>query len=439
MAIRLAAPLAVRTLEAVAIEGWLDRVGRIVSGWACDPSRPDEPLVVTVLVDGVPVARSVASLLRPDVQAAGFASDRCGFRERVPPRYQDGEPHEVRVLVGPREEELDGSPRVFVLGEPTAAPALQPFAVETVRDRHGDLDEVRRRVASSGRLALLATHRAGPGGAGLAQAHVDALHELGAAVVCVDTSEAAAHVDVGADLALERANVGWDFASWLAGVHEVRDLLDATDELILVNDSTYGPLVGLDDVFASPHVQEADAWAVTDSWDIRYHLQSYFVVLRSSALRSPALWRYFESYSFPRSKADVVLAGEVGLTSALRAGGLTIAAAHPYEAVARQWLASVARTADVLRGAGMSAAVDRLLELATAVRDRQPLNPTHVFWNTLLERAAPFLKRDLVLFNRHGVPTLSLLPEALAPFKEYDQALIVEDARAVGGTLVPLL
>jgi hypothetical protein len=429
----------VRTLAAVAIEGWLDRVGRVVSGWACDPSRPDEPLVVTVLVDGLTVARSVASLPRADVLAAGFPSDRCGFRERMPPRYEDGEPHEVRVLVGPREEELDGSPRVFVVGEPTTAPALQPFAVDTVLDRHGDMGEVRRRVATSGRLALLATHRAGAGASGVVEAHVDALHEIGAAVVCVDTSGPDASVDVGADLALERTNVGWDFASWLAGLHEVRALLDATDELILVNDSTYGPLVPLDDVFASPHVQDADAWGVTDSWDIRYHLQSYFVVLRRSALRSSALWRYFETYSFPRAKADVVLAGEVGLTTALRTGGLTVAAAHPYEAVARQWLASVVRTADVLRSHGMAAAVDRLLELATAVRDRQPMNPTHVFWNTLLERAAPFLKRDLVLFDRHGVPTLSLLPEALAPFKEYDQALIIEDARAVGGTRVPLL
>jgi hypothetical protein len=67
-----------------------------VAGWAVDASRPSARVEVQLYVDGRFVAHGVASLPRPDVLAAGRASDEnCGYRFELP-RLPAGE-HEARV------------------------------------------------------------------------------------------------------------------------------------------------------------------------------------------------------------------------------------------------------------------------------------------------------------------------------------------------------
>ncbi len=67
-----------------------------VAGWAVDASRPGERVEVALYVDGRFVAHGVASLPRPDVVAAGRATDpACGYRFPLPPLAEG--PHEARV------------------------------------------------------------------------------------------------------------------------------------------------------------------------------------------------------------------------------------------------------------------------------------------------------------------------------------------------------
>jgi hypothetical protein len=67
-----------------------------VAGWAVNAARPDSRVEVQLYVDGRFAARDVALLPRPDVLAAGRASDaNCGYRLALPP-LPAGE-HEARV------------------------------------------------------------------------------------------------------------------------------------------------------------------------------------------------------------------------------------------------------------------------------------------------------------------------------------------------------
>ena len=67
-----------------------------VAGWAVDASRPDERVEVELYVDGLFVAHGVAALPRPDVVAAGRATDPdCGYRFPLPVLAEG--PHEARV------------------------------------------------------------------------------------------------------------------------------------------------------------------------------------------------------------------------------------------------------------------------------------------------------------------------------------------------------
>ena len=67
-----------------------------VAGWAVDASRPGARVEVELYVDGRFVAHGVATLPRPDVVAAGRASDPdCGYRFPLPELAAGT--HEARV------------------------------------------------------------------------------------------------------------------------------------------------------------------------------------------------------------------------------------------------------------------------------------------------------------------------------------------------------
>jgi hypothetical protein len=67
-----------------------------VAGWAVDLSRPGARVEVELYVDGRFVAHGVAALPRPDVVAAGRATDPdCGYRFPLPVLAEG--PHEARV------------------------------------------------------------------------------------------------------------------------------------------------------------------------------------------------------------------------------------------------------------------------------------------------------------------------------------------------------
>jgi lipopolysaccharide biosynthesis protein len=120
-----------------------------------------------------------------------------------------------------------------------------------------------------------------------------------------------------------RENIGYDFAAWAHVLRENPQLYSA-DILYLVNDSMLGPLN--EQKFAAMlqklRSSKSDVIGLTDSYERGWHIQSYFIALKSAALSSAALLTFIEKIKNVADKRYVVNAYEVRLAPTLQAAGL---------------------------------------------------------------------------------------------------------------------
>jgi hypothetical protein len=247
--------------------------------------------------------------------------------------------------------------------------------------------------------------------AGLVREHVlhyvRALAEAGLSVVFVTNSgrlqpESMAALQRICAGVLVRRNVGYDFGAWREALERLGLPRADTEMVVTVNDSLYGPLCPLRSVIDRFDLTEADLWGLTESWQSRYHLQSYFLAFSRAALESDAWRQFWESVQPVPSKHWVIRTYEVGLTQALLRGGFRARALWPYEKLVRE--------AEPPAGAngrepkeGDDPIHDARRRHARRIRDaavgRIPLNPTSDLWRQLLLAGYPFLKRELLRDN----------------------------------------
>ncbi len=232
-----------------------------------------------------------------------------------------------------------------------------------------------------------------------------------------------------------RRNVGYDFAAYRCGLRLLGDL-GRFEAVVLANDSVYGPLFDLRGVLARCD-DTAAVWGITDSWSGRYHLQSYFLLLRGAALRHPALLRFWSGVLPIQSKSWIVRRYELGFTQAMLRAGLPCAALFPYRAAA----------ADLLEQARQGAFEDPALppamreflgELVEKVEAGVPLNAMHHFWDHLIARLrCPFIKRELLSRNPVRIPHVHLWQRLVGSVSVYDTELVVRHLQAIGRDRVP--
>lgn len=88
------------------------------------------------------------------------------------------------------------------------------------------------------------------------------------------------------------------------------------DELIFLNDSCFGPIFSIDDLFDEMNKQNVDFWGITEQQPIKkslttneyypYHIQIYFTVIRSRMLKSIDFIRFWEELDVPRNYREAV-------------------------------------------------------------------------------------------------------------------------------------
>jgi lipopolysaccharide biosynthesis protein len=120
-----------------------------------------------------------------------------------------------------------------------------------------------------------------------------------------------------------RQNAGYDFAAWAHVLRQNPALLSA-DILYLINDSMIGPLSEkkFAELLIRVRSSTNDVIGVTDSYERGWHIQSYFIALKSAALASPALRTFLMNVKNLSSKVDVVNRYETRLAPCLQAAGL---------------------------------------------------------------------------------------------------------------------
>lgn len=143
------------------------------------------------------------------------------------------------------------------------------------------------------------------------------------------------------DTVQERENTGFDVGGYRDAINTIGpEILHSIDELLLTNYTNLGPLgpEGFGPVFARMDAVEADVWGLTehaavvpDPYTHRgmmpEHLQSHWIAVRSSVLRSPAWRSYWMDMPAIRSYEDSVRHHEVRFSTYMRNAGFTVRAA----------------------------------------------------------------------------------------------------------------
>lgn len=250
------------------------------------------------------------------------------------------------------------------------------------------------------------------------------------------SAEARAALQPLCALIMRRRNIGYDFGAYKDGIAAIGNVA-ALDELLLANDSVYGPFEDLAAVLSRCDPAHAALWGITDNWFRHFHLQSYFLLFTRRALDSEAFARFWAGIRYVQSKRWIIEKYEIGLSRALIGDGLRCAALYPYRRVTEALAADVeAMPSATEEPAGMpeSNARKRIslaqrrfaANMFEAVERGVPLNSTHHLWNYLIaELGCPFLKRELLERNPANIPSVQRWESLLRQRFDYDTDLIL--------------
>lgn len=120
-----------------------------------------------------------------------------------------------------------------------------------------------------------------------------------------------------------RENVGFDAGAYkdvFTRFVPKKDLKQ-WDEIVLFNDTFYGPLYPWDEIFGEMEDVDIDFWGLsrylgkyTDDRDTPSHVQSFFLVCRKSLIMS-ALWgKFWRCLEYPRSLEEAISNFEIGFS-----------------------------------------------------------------------------------------------------------------------------
>lgn len=194
-------------------------------------------------------------------------------------------------------------------------------------------------------------------------------------VACLAVDDATADINLAplesaAGIVL-RQNGGFDFAAWAAALRLLPEAWGAR-RLVFANDSVT-PLPNLFGTFAAQlRGETADYVALTESYRIRHHTQSYFFLFQGAALAEPRLRAFWTGLPMLRLKLDVIQEYEVRMLERVTAGwGLSVTVMFPLET----------------------------LFPSVPLEALKPINVGHFYWEHLAHSGMPFVKVDLLRDN----------------------------------------
>ena len=111
----------------------------------------------------------------------------------------------------------------------------------------------------------------------------------------------------------------YDFGSYKRGFFYAKrkGILDTTTELIICNDSCYGPVFPFSETLSLIE-NNVDFWGLVSNHSINYHIQSYFWVVRPKVFRSKVFSNFLKNIKKEVSARDVILKYETKFTEKLQ-------------------------------------------------------------------------------------------------------------------------
>jgi rhamnosyltransferase len=178
---------------------------------------------------------------------------------------------------------------------------------------------------------------------------------------------------------IRRENIGIDFYSWKTCF----DLIPGNfyNEILLTNDSNYGPTRSLKNEFDKIKNIDCDVIGLIDSYEIQYHIQSFFIYFKNNGLKK-LLPDFFKSFPMlpTNDKVEFIKQFELGLSEKIIFDGYDIASIYDYEMVVEKALS-----------------LNKGFYYHTKIREKN-INPTTEMWRVLIKDFDyPFLKKELIL------------------------------------------
>lgn len=160
--------------------------------------------------------------------------------------------------------------------------------------------------------------------------YLQALHRLGTTIVFVSGSPSLTPESVAPLRSIcagiyTRRTLSLDFGSWHLGWKLLRERgwsLDHFDRLVLANDSVYGPLFPLEEMWDS--FRDADMYGSIESLEHGSHLQSFFLAWDLNSRTRPFLNDFWENFRYIVNKQRLIQRCEIGLSRRARNAGLRI-------------------------------------------------------------------------------------------------------------------
>ena len=114
----------------------------------------------------------------------------------------------------------------------------------------------------------------------------------------------------------------YDFGSYKRGIEYAKNNLNLEnyDELILCHDSCYA-MYSFDSAFDKMSGEECDLWGMTKNYEIKPHLQSYFLVFKKNVFLNPNFYEYFAKVKKLDDYHQIVETYEVPLLTYLESFG----------------------------------------------------------------------------------------------------------------------
>lgn len=228
---------------------------------------------------------------------------------------------------------------------------------------------------------------------------------------------------------LWRHNRGYDFGAYADGIAAIGNM-DQLDSILICNDSVYGPIFPLKPLLQKMDPKQADIWAMTDSWDTKYHLQSYFLLFHKKAIQHEFFARRWLEYVHVQSKSWVINKHEIGLSGEARKAGLRTRAMFRYRDQLAEFFDRIG-DASVLDDKNLTnrhrAVLHQIFEFAEG---GAPLNASHFFWDQLLMDGYPFIKREILQQNPMNLPGLYKWENLVQELSDYDLELINDHLEA---------
>lgn len=197
---------------------------------------------------------------------------------------------------------------------------------------------------------------------------------------------------------IHRKDIGRDFASWRCGIFESGINWKSYKKMLFANDSCYAPLFPLQPVLEK---YQQGIVSITDSFEIKYHLMSYFLLFNHDVILHPAFTEFWSSVRALPSmlKPLIIRRYEIGLSQYFLERGFQL---HAYIETRRL-----------------------VEETNTPLPHLNRINPMHHFWRYLIEKKhCPMLKIDL--FRRYFIPQNDQTWRQVIAKTQYDINLILE-------------